>query len=203
MISGMGLSSSSAGMQPYRAPGIGGGSRPQAGQTPLAGRPPGNPFDAQRKAILDADLKRFSAMEQRLMAEDADTRRHEAAHKSAAGPRAGSISYGFQTMSMKMADGSNRSVTYAASGSVPISLAAVPPPEAGRGSLVQAQADLQLAYAGATAPHNMSSADSAIASRASAGLSAISALLAKSEPHKDSLRAAMQGPKGQRLNVMA
>jgi hypothetical protein len=151
-------------------------------------------------------MKRFSAMQSWAMSEGRDTECHEAAHKTAAGHLAGSISFGYRTVSMQLPDGSKKSFTYAASGSVPIAMpsaAGIPPTEAGRQSLQQVQADLKLAFAGATAPHHMSSADSAIAASASSKLRAVSAMLASMPPDKDSLGAAARGPKGQRLNIMA
>jgi hypothetical protein len=176
------------------------------GQIAGSQQPVLQPLLQQRQAMMADAMKRFSAMQSWAVSEGRNTERHEAAHKSAAGHLAGSISFGYRTLSMQLPDGSKKSVTYAASGSVPIAMpgvAGVPPTEAGRQNLQRVQADLKLAFAGATAPHHMSSADSAIAASASSRLRAVSAMLASMPPCKDSLGAATRGPKGQRLNIMA
>jgi hypothetical protein len=181
-------------------------NRHTPGQIASSQQPVLQPLRQQRQAMMTDAMKRFSAMQSWALSEGRDTESHEVAHKSAAGHLAGSISFGYRTLSMQLPDGSKKSVTYAASGSVPIAMpgvADVPPTEAGRQNLQRVQADLKLAFAGATAPHHMSSADSAIAASASSKLRAVSAMLASMPPCQGSLGAAVRGPRGQRLNIMA
>lgn len=171
---------------PNASPSRARGSRPAAArpdpQAATAARDQLALADALRAEAMAQAERQAAAMESRAMAEDADTQAHEAAHQSAGGHLAGGISLGFSTVSMTMPDGTQRTVTYASSGSVPIAMPAVPqalpPGPDSMAKLAQVQSDLTIAESAALAPGaGLSSADSAIAAMAASMAAQASAML--------------------------
>lgn len=135
-----------------------------------------------------------------LLARDSEVRAHEAAHQAAAGPIAGQAQFDMATKSIPKPDGTTETVSYAAGGSVPISMPGVPktPPKTaeGRAELDNVRALLQLAQAGAEAPgaNEMSGADAAVAGAAAAGQATVDALQSQADA---------QPPKAERVNPFA
>jgi hypothetical protein len=139
----------------------------------------------QNNSMMADAMARFGEIQSHAMAEDADTRSHEAAHQAAGGSLAGQARFGFRTVSIQMPDGTAKSVTYAAEGSVPIAMPGVPsaaPQNDGERRMIEnVRSQLKTVQAAATAPGaRMSGADAAIASTAASGLSMLSGLLAQS-----------------------
>ena len=127
--------------------------------------------------------QRFSGVQSRAMARDADVNAHEQAHQSAGGHLSGGINLVYATTSAAMPDGTTRTVSFANEGSVPLAMpglpGVVPPTQAGLTKLQSVRQDFSTAKSAAEAPgYDLSSADSSIASRASGGMSAIDSLLA-------------------------
>lgn len=140
-----------------------------------------------RRADAMAQAERHAAdVESRAMAEDADTRAHEAAHQSAGAHLAGGVHLDFSTLSIPMPDGSARSITYASAGSVPIAVPSLPvdmtPGPGASAKLSAIQSDLKTAEAAALAPGaGLSSADSAIAAMAASMATQAAAMMAALE----------------------
>jgi len=141
--------------------------------------------DNPQQQAMQAAANQFAQMEAVAMAEDADTVTHESAHAALAGSFGGGIHYDMQSISMTMPDGSQRSVTYRAGGSVPISMPPINmdgPLNRGQvGKLQQTLSDLGRIQAAATAPAEPSGADMGVAAAASGQAAMVAGLIIKAQ----------------------
>jgi hypothetical protein len=188
--------------QPQNGQGVGGVQNAQSGQSSPNGdvpkelphtTTPGVPCAhcqakqaKHRENVMAHADARASEIKAKLLSRDAKVKDHEQAHQSAAGHLAGGIQLDMASQTINKPDGTSETVDYAAGGSVPITMPSVPdegrlpPGPEGRAKLEQVQADLQLAFNGATAPgDDMSGADSAIAAKAKSGLGQVGSLLSR------------------------
>ena len=136
----------------------------------------------QRQEAQFASENQYQQTYARAMARHAEVVSHEHAHQAAAGPYAGGIHLEYHTQQIPMADGSTRTVRYAAGGHVPVHMPGMP--EIDRRNPVAAKAQLaglasafrQIAGA-ALAPHSPSRADVGVAASANARLAQVQATL--------------------------
>jgi len=139
--------------------------------------------------------------------ENDDTIQHEAAHS---GPYTGGTSYDYQTVQMRMPDGTLRSKTYAAGGSRPIHFPALKAPTTAAEALALQPviSNLKATTAAALGPSHPSGADFGVAKTAQSLAAMVQQWVAKvfspqsaNKPNAASQGGATPQPR-QRLNVM-
>jgi len=163
----------------------------------------------QRQEAQFASENQYQQTYARAMARHAEVVSHEHAHQAAAGPYAGGIHLEYHTQQIPMADGSTRTVRYAAGGHVPVHMPGMP--EIDRRNPVAAKAQLaglasafrQIAGA-ALAPHSPSRADVGVAASANARLAQVQATMLQlnHQPQQQKLPQPLNPALGRRLNVV-
>ncbi|MDH4378292.1 MAG: putative metalloprotease CJM1_0395 family protein [Vampirovibrionales bacterium] len=164
-------------------------------------------FAQQQQEAQFASENQYQQTYARAMARHAEVVSHEHAHQAAAGPYAGGIHLEYHTQQVPMADGSTRTVRYAAGGHVPVHMPGMPLIDRGNPASAKAQlAGVASAYrqiAGAAlAPHSPSGADAGVAASAHARLAQAQVMMAQLNHQPQQPKQPSDPKVGRRLNVV-